>query len=288
MKKILITGANSYIGTSFKNWISKYPDKYSVDMISLRDDHWKEKSFERYNVVFHTAAIVHVRENDSTKYFKINRDLTLDVANKAKKEGVKHFIFLSTMGVYGTETGYIKEDTVPAPKSPYARSKYEAEKLLLKMNSNDFNVAILRPPLVYGKDCKGNYSRLAKIALKLPVIPDIKNKRSMIYVDNLSEFTRLLIDHSEGGLYFPQDKDYVNTTELLKIIAKAHGKNIKVTILLKWTVAIGVKFSKTFRKVFGSFVYDKEMQGGPGNMIIGEYINVPLSFEESIKYIEKS
>lgn len=288
MKNILITGANSYIGTSFKKWVSQYPDKYSVDTISLRDDSWEEKSFEGYDVVFHTAAVVHVKENDTIKYLKVNRDLAVEVAEKAKQEGVKQFIFLSTMGVYGTETGYITKDTVPTPKTPYAKSKYEAEQLLLEMDIEDFNVAILRPPIVYGKGCPGNYTRLASMALKLPIFPSIDNMRSMIYIDNLSEFVRLLIDHGVGGLYFPQNKEYVNTTELVRLIAKAHGKEIKVTKVFNWAIGIGLSLSETFRKVFGSFIYDKKMSGGPRTKVNGESIDYEtVSFEESIIRTEK-
>jgi len=287
MKKILITGVNSYIGTSFEKWVSQYPDKYSVDTVDMRDNHWKGKSFKGYDVVFHVAAIVHVKENDVDKYFKVNRDLAVEVAEKAKVEGVKQFIFLSTMGVYGTETGHITRDTVPTPKTPYAKSKYEAENQLLAMIADDFNIAVLRPPIVYGKDCRGNYPRLANMALKLPVFPDIDNERSMIYIDNLSEFIRLLIVHCVGGLYFPQNKDYVSTTELVRLIAKAHGKGIKVTKLFNWGIAIELKLSETFRKVFGSFVYEKGMMGGPGSLMNGESIDYEtVSFEESIEHTE--
>ena len=287
MKKILITGANSYIGTSFEKWLEKYPDKYFIDTVDMRDSVWKEKSFRGYDVVFHVAAIVHVKENDTDKYFKVNRDLAVEVAEKAKQESVKQFIFLSTMGVYGTEEGCITKDTVATPKTPYAQSKYEAEQRLLKINADDFNIAVLRPPIVYGKDCRGNYPRLASMALKLPIFPSINNERSMIYIDNLSEFIRLLIDHCIGGLYFPQNKDYVNTTELVKLIAKSHGKKIKVTKLFNWSIAIGLKLSETFRKVFGSFVYEKEMLGGPRSMMDGESIDYEtISFKESIERTE--
>ncbi|MEJ9228297.1 NAD-dependent epimerase/dehydratase family protein [Peribacillus butanolivorans] len=283
MKKILITGANGYIGTSFGRWVSQYPDKYSVDTISLRDNCWREISFEGYDVILHTAAVVHVKENDINEYFKINRDLTTDVVKKAKQEGVKQFIFLSTMGVYGTETGYITKETVSIPKTPYALSKYEAEQILIEMNTNDFNVAILRPPIVYGKDCPGNYTRLATLALRLPCFPIIDNERSMIYIDNLSEFIRLLIDSCVGGMYFPQNKEYVKTTELVRLIARAHNKEIKVLKILNWSIAIGLKLSGTVRKVFGSFVYDKGMSGGPGTLMNGEYIDYEtVSFRESI------
>lgn len=287
MKKILITGANSYIGTSLERWLAKYPDKYSVDTVDMKSNSWKEKDFSKYDVVFHVAAIVHVKENDIEKYFKVNRDLTIEVAEKAKREGIKQFIFLSTMGVYGTETGYITKDTIPKPKTPYAKSKYEAEQLLLKLNTDNFKIAILRPPIVYGRGCKGNYPRLAKLALKVPFFPDIENKRSMIYIDNLCEFVRLLIDDCSSGLYFPQNKKYVNTTELVGLIREAHGKRTNVTKVFNWGIAIGLIFSETFRKVFGSFVYDKGMPYGPDYLVNGksvDYETVP--FEESVKYTE--
>ncbi|MBS4200600.1 NAD-dependent epimerase/dehydratase family protein [Bacillus sp. FJAT-49732] len=283
MKKILITGVNSYIGTSFKKWISQYPDKYSVDAISLRDEHWKEKSFFGYDVIFHTAAIVHVKENDTANYFKVNKELTVELAKKAKKEGVKQFIFLSTMGVYGTETGFITKYTKPIPKTTYAQSKYEAEQPLLEINSSDFNVAILRPPIVYGKGCPGNYVRLARLALMLPIFPDIDNKRSMIYIDNLSEFIRIIIDNNQGGIYFPQNKEYVNTTDLVRLIAKAQGKEIKTSKVFNWALAIGLKMSRTLRKVFGSFVYDIGISGSCGTKMNMKKIDYEVvSFEESI------
>lgn len=282
MKKILITGTNSYIGTSLNRWLSKYPDIYSVDSISIRNDHWKELNFTGYDVIYHTAAIVHTKEKDTTKYFKVNRDLTVELAEKAKNEGVNQFIFLSTMGVYGTEVGHITADTIPKPKTPYAQSKYEAEQQLEKLNSTDFNIAILRPPLVYGKDCPGNYSRLARLALKLPFFPDINNKRSMIYIDNLSEYTKILIDQNIKGIFFPQNKDYVNTAHLVRLIAKAHGKNIKVVKGLNGVTEIGLMFSETLRKVFGTVIYDIEISRLDANKINKQIEYEVVSFEESI------
>lgn len=289
MKKVLVTGVNSYIGTSFTKWISQYPDKYLVGSISLRDEYWKEHSFKDYDVVFHTAAIVHIKETDTDQYTKVNRDLTIELAKKAKKEGVKQFIFLSTMGVYGTETGHITNNTIAVPKTPYAKSKYEAEQLLEELGDHDFHIAILRPPIVYGRNCPGNYSKLATLALKVPFFLNVDNKRSMIYIDNLSEFVRLLVDQGVSGLYYPQNKDYVNTTKLVKTIAEAHGKTLKITSIFNWAVSFGLKQSKTFRKVFGSFVYDKEMPGSPSTVLNDEIIEYEtVSLEDSIKATEKN
>lgn len=287
MKKILITGSNSYIGTSFDKWVSKWPDNYKVDSIAVKTDEWKEKSFQVYDVLFHVAAVVHVKEDDIDQYFRINRDLALEIANKAKQEGVKQFIFLSTMGVYGTEIGYITKGTEPKPKTSYAKSKYEAEGLLSELNDDKFKVTILRPPIVYGKNCKGNYTRLAGMALRLPLFPDVNNQRSMIYIDNLSEFIRLIIDYCASGIFFPQNMNYVNTTELVSLIAKAHGKELKNTRLFNFGVNIGTILSETFRKVFGSFIYDKGIPGGPGTEIDNIKLNYETcSFEKSIEQTE--
>ncbi|MCI3922705.1 NAD-dependent epimerase/dehydratase family protein [Paenibacillus sp. TRM 82003] len=287
MKRVLITGEGSYIGTSFKNWVAQHPDKYSVDSISLRDGKWMDTSFESYDVILHTAAIVHDRHRDKESYNAVNRDLTVNIAMKARNEGVKHFIFLSTMGVYGTEIGYITENTPPAPKTLYARSKFEAEQLLSRLGSDNFQIAILRPPLVYGKGCRGNYSRLVSMAKKLPLFPDIPNQRSMIYIDNLSEFLRIIIDYVVGGTYFPQNINYVNTTDMVRRISKAHGGEIKTTKALNGLIKTALQFSGTVRKVFGSFVYDKNMLGGPNTSINGELINYEtVTFEKSIRWTE--
>lgn len=282
MKKILITGEGSYIGTSFQNWLVKWPDKYKVDIIDVRNDNWKSVLFSDYDVIYHLAAIVHVKSNDQDKYFKVNRDLTIDIAGKAKADGVKQFIFLSTMGVYGGEIEFIDENTKPNPKTPYAESKLEAEGLLEELENDSFRVAILRPPIVYGKHCKGNYPRLSSMALKLPIFPKIKNERSMIFIDNLSEFVRLTIDKELSGLLFPQNKEYVNTTELVQLIARVHGKKLKSIGLFNFFVYLGVKISSTFAKVFGSFAYDMKMPGGPKS-----YNYETCSFKESINRTEK-
>ncbi len=278
MKKVLITGANSYIGTSFEKWVSKYPDKYLIDTIDMKKNDWKEKSFRGYDIIFHVAAIVHIKEKSDELYCKINRDLALDVAIKAKNESVKQFIFLSTMGVYGMETGFIDENTEPNPKTPYAKSKLEAEKLINELAVDSFKVAILRPPIVYGKDCKGNYPRLANMALKLPIFPNVKNERSMIFIDNLSEFVRLTIDNEMEGFFFPQNKEYVNTSELIKLIAKVHGKNVIMTKLFNPLL----KFLKvsTLNKVFGDLVYDMSMSDYESDYRVYE-------FKDSIKMTEE-
>ena len=230
MKKILITGAGSYIGTSFDRYLKeKYPDQYEVDTVDMIDGGWRKKSFSGYDSVFHVAGIAHRKETEKNAelYYKVNRDLAADCAAKAKNDGVKQFVFLSSMSVYGLNSGYIGSDTLPNPKTNYGKSKLQAEIALKKSESADFAVAVLRPPMIYGKGCRGNYNTLKKIALKSPFFPNIDNKRSMLYIENLCGFVRALIDNRDRGLFFPQNKEYVNTTRLAELICKYNGKNNK-------------------------------------------------------------
>ena len=261
MKKILITGANSYVGTSFEKWLSQWPDKYHVDTIDTIDGSWREKSFKGYDAVFHVAGIAHKKETKENAhlYYEVNRDMAIETAKKAKADGVHQFIFMSSMSVYGMETGVITKDTVPNPKTYYGKSKLEAEKGIKRLSDESFRVAILRPPMIYGKGCKGNYQKLAKLARITPVFPDIENKRSMIYIDNLSYFVNKLIDTKDKGLFLPQNHDYVKTSELVKMIAHAHGRKIYMPRMFSTMIKQAGKHSHILRKVFGDLVYNEDL-----------------------------
>lgn len=264
MKKILITGKNSFVGNSLEKWLGKYPEKYMVDKISLRSDAWKEKDFAKYDVIVHVAGIAHVSTSPEMKekYFKVNRDLTIETAKKSKAEGVKQFIFLSSIIVYGekiNENGYINKDTVPIPTNFYGESKLQAEKGIKALESANFKVAIVRPPMIYGKGSKGNYPKLAKAARTLPVFPDIDNQRSMLHIDNLCEFLRMLIDNEETGLFFPQNKEYVMTSEMVRLIAEIHGRRIKLVKVFNPLLRLMSRKVKIINKVFGNLYYDKSL-----------------------------
>lgn len=258
MKKILITGDNSYIGTRFEKWLGQWQEDYSVETVDMIDGTWKNRDFSKFDVVFHVAGIVHIKETkeNAELYYKVNRDLVYEVAKRSKNDGVKQFIFLSSMSVYGMETGVISKDTVPKPKSSYGKSKLQAEELIEPLQDSTFNIAVLRPPMIYGEGCKGNYVRLEKFALKSPIFPDIKNKRSMIEIDKLCKFVKLLIDEESKGLFLPQNDEYVCTSEMVKAIADAHGKKIHMTKLFNPLLRV-LKVS-TVNKVFGDLVYERE------------------------------
>lgn len=273
MKKILITGANSYIGTSFESYIKEnFTEQYLVDTVDMLDGSWREKSFTGYDSVFHVAGIAHQKETKENAhlYYEVNRDLAIKTAQKAKKEGVKQFIFLSSMSVYGKNTGIITEETPIAPKSHYGKSKVEAEKGIKDLQGTEFQVAILRPPMIYGKGCRGNYQTLVKLALKLPIFPYVKNQRSMLYIENLCEFVRLLIDRGESGLFCPQNGEYSNTSEMVKMIAEAHGKKIRLIKGFGGLIKFFGLFSKTLQKAFGNLIYEQKMGEYPRNYCVKE------------------
>lgn len=260
MKKILITGANSYIGTSFESYMKQFADEYTVDTVDMIDGTWREKSFAEYDTVFHVAGIAHRKETKENAglYYKVNRDLAIDVATKAKADGVKQLVFLSSMSVYGMETGVITRETSPAPKSNYGKSKLQAEEGIFPLKSDSFKVAILRPPMVYGEGCKGNYQTLVSFAKKLPVFANYKNQRSMIHIDNLSKFVKEAIDSELDGLFLPQDPEYVCTCKMVQSIAKDMGKNMRLWGILN-PIAWALKsFTGKGKKAFGSLTYKYE------------------------------
>ena len=252
MIRVLITGAGSYIGTSFACWASQYySETFQIDTIDMIDGSWREKSFAGYDAVFHVAGIAHadtgrVSEDRKAFYYKINRDLAIETARKAKCEGVKQFLFMSSMIIYGKSAGLgkrkvITRQTRPHPENFYGDSKWQADSGVRKMQSSHFQVAVLRPPMIYGKGSKGNYPLLAKLARRLPVFPKVENRRSMLYIDNLCEFVSLLAMSGQGGIYFPQNEEYSSTCGVVKSIAHASGNKICLTKALNPAVGIGAR-----------------------------------------------
>lgn len=258
MKNILITGAKSYLGTQIKNYLCD--TEYNVKTLSVRDDRWKKCDFMMYTSIIHCAAIVHLRRKISEdKFLQINKTLTYDLAKKAKDEGVKQFIFISSMNVYGINSGEITLNTVPEPISFYGKSKLLAERELLKLEDSNFKIVIIRPPMIYGRGCKGNYCSLEKVSKHLVIIPDYHNSRSMLYIANFCEFIKQAVDKELAGLFFPQNREYVCTCDLITKISTLHGNKV---IKVKWCnslISMLIKRSSFCEKLFGNLTYSKDM-----------------------------
>lgn len=265
MKKVLIVGKTSYIGLSFQKWIQQSEPDWIVNCISSRDHVWELENYGKYDTVLHVAGIAHVDASKDMEemYYRINRDLAVDSCRKAKEEGCKQFVFLSSLIVYGESNSLapvrITKDTVPHPNGFYGQSKLDAETGIFKQETEGFSVAAIRPPMVYGKGSKGNYPKLAKLATSFPIFPEFSNQRSMIHIDNLCECIRLVIAKEARGVFCPQNKEYVSTTELVCEIARNSGKRMHTTRLFNPLIRFMAKRINIFNKVFGSFVYEKEL-----------------------------
>lgn len=261
MKRILIVGKHSYIGSNFERYIIQNrldSSNWVVEKVGATDGSWKAHDFSQYDVVILVAAIVHQKETKKKEeqYFRVNRDMAIEIAKKSKKNGVNFFVFLSTMSVFGDNIQEITQDTKPLPTTYYGKSKLQAEESIWRLQENDkFIVAIIRPPMVYGPGCNGNYTKLVKIAKILPIFPDIENKRSVISIQNLCSFMTTCIECGEPGVYHPQDNDYACTTELYTSIRKRLGKGTRKTRICNKFILHASKKITFLRKMFGDCYY---------------------------------
>lgn len=289
MKRLLITGAGSYIGVSAARYLLRWPDNFEVDTIDMRDGSWRNRSFAGYDAVFHVAGVAHsdarrITPSQKRLYYAVNTDLTIETARKARTDGVRQFIFMSSAIVYGNSapigrSKLITRTMLPTPANCYGDSKLQAEKGLLAMNNDHFRVVVLRAPMIYGPDSKGNYPILSKLARKLPAFPRVHNQRSMLYIDNLCEFVRLMILHEEQGVFWPQNATYSNTSELVKLIAQAHGKRLPLLGGMSWALRLLSCVTGLVNKAFGSLAYDMSLSDYPENYRI-------FTLEESIRITE--
>ncbi|RHP92659.1 NAD-dependent epimerase/dehydratase family protein [Firmicutes bacterium AM59-13] len=282
-KKVLITGAGSYIGQSFIDYTKKYyPENFEIDELDMVGDSWRECDFSNYDIVYHVAGIAHadvgnVSEETKEKYYAVNTDLAVEVAQKAKTEKVKEFIFMSSMIVYGESAPYgkkkvIDEHTVPAPANFYGDSKLQADVAVRELADDSFKVIVLRPPMIYGRGSKGNYPVLAKLAKKLPVFPEADNERSMLYIENLCEFLCqiMLVEQikQNATVLIPQNAEWTNTSAMVEKIAKVSGKKIAIMKALKPAVAMTGKLPGKIggmtNKAFGNSCYTHAISVYPG------------------------
>lgn len=283
MKKILITGAGSYVGTCVENWLKK-DVKIQVDSVDTFNDNWKRVDYTMYDVVYHVAGIAHVNASPKMEplYYKVNRDLAIEVANHAKIAGVKQFVFMSSMIVFRESKSLAKEmitqETQPDSNGFYGDSKLQAETGLKELECETFKVCILRPPMIYGPNSKGNFPRLVRLARKVPLFPAYHNQRSMLYIDNLAEFVRQAVLRELSGTFYPQNKELSDTVEIIRFFACEAGHKVWITPLLNPLVRLGAKILQPLNKIFATYYYDPEM-----SKMDFEYQVV--SFEESLRKV---
>ncbi len=269
MKRVLITGAGSYIGAKVQQWLERWPEEFQVDAADTMNGNWKEVDFSQYDVVYNVAGIAHVKaaKGEGPLYYAVNKDMVIAIAKAAKEAGVKQFIHMSSMIVYKEvktlEGKKIHKDTVPAPNGFYGDSKLQGEIGVRGLADETFKVCIMRPPMVYGPGCKGNFPRLVWLATKTPVFPAWHNKRSMLYIDNLCEFVRQLILHEMDGTVYPQNGEYADTVDIIRYYAKESGHKILITRLLNPFIWLLGDYVRPLGKMFSNSTYDMEMSEYP-------------------------
>lgn len=285
MKRILITGANSFVGTNVETWLNQSPEEFLVNTVDTMGDEWRKADFREYDTVFHVAGIAHVDPKPfmAPLYYKVNRDLTIEVAKEAKEKGVKQFIYMSSKIVYHASKS-LKGDvttleTQPNPNDFYGDSKLQAEKGLHELECDTFKVAIIRPPMIYGANSKGNFLRLGWLATKTPIFPAWHNKRSMLYIDNLAEFVKQLIVRELSGTFYPQNKELADTVEIVRYFAQKNHKRIWISRIFNPFVWLGSFFLKPIPKMFSDsyYVLDMSKYGFDYQLV---------SFEDSLKGID--
>lgn len=290
-RRILITGQGSYIGEAVKKWLMNYPERYEIDTVDMIKDAWKNTNFSLYDVVYHVAGIAHadvgsVTEEQKKLYYQVNTELAVEVAKRAKESGVKQFIFMSSMIVYsGCKEKFITEKTNPKPLNFYGDSKWQADQRIQSLKDDKFKVVILRPPMIYGKGSKGNYPELAKLAVRIPFFPKTNNRRSMLHIDNLCEFVKLMIDNEESGVFFPQNGEYTNTSEMVQMISIVHNHFIFIIPGMSWVIRIMKripgKIGGLSEKVFGDLAYDLTLSEYKDNYCVHTLLDSIKATEET-------
>lgn len=287
MIKVLITGAGSYVGDSVRSYILAKDSQYQIDAVDTMGDNWKKADYSKYDVVYHVAGIAHVNADPKMEplYYKVNRDLTIEVAKHAKAAGVKQFIFMSSQIVFhesqSLKSEVLTKGTKPNPNGFYGDSKLQAENGLHELESDDFKVCILRPCMIYGPNAKGNFPRLAKLACKTPIFPCWHNKRSMLYIDNLAEFVYQAIERQLSGTFYPQNRELADTVEIIRFFAKETGHKVWITRLFNPFVWLGSFVLQPINKMFATYYYDSEMSKMDFDYQL-------VSFEESLKRVAQS
>lgn len=285
MKKVLLIGVGGYVGGRFKEYMKSYSD-YEISEVSSMNREWDKISFKGFDAVYNVSGLAHANARQSTEeqYYAVNGQLPIDVAIKAKKEGVPIFIQMSSMIVYGNmsplgQQKIITKETIPTSPTIYGKSKMIAENGLHNLEDIKFQVAIIRPPLIYSENARDNFPKLVFVAKMMPLFPDLKNQQSMLYVDNLCELVHLIIENNQGGTYYPQQEAYIETSKIVSDIAKAVGNHMWQTKIFNPFLRLLSKNIAIIQKAFGSITYDMNIS----NHFEGKYRVV--SYEESIARI---
>lgn len=280
MKKMLLTGANGFIGSYL---IKNYAQKYDIMVFSFLKDDFESLHVKNVDVVFHLSALVHQMDGTSAEeYERVNVTQTLALALKAKESGVGHFIFMSTVKVYGEESDEVyTENFTCNPQDEYGRSKLKVERELQKLEDDHFKVSIVRTPIVYGYGVKANLKNLMSLVDKVSILPfgGIKNKRSLTYVGNLCALIECIIQKKQPGIFLASDDKALSTTQLIGYIAKVKKRNCWLFKLPLFAEILRWVKPSFYKRLFESLEVDNTYT----KKILG--FKNPYSTEEAIAFM---
>lgn len=282
--RILLIGKNSFIGTNYIKY-SKFKGIQEVDSINLIPEKY---DFSGFDVIIHLAAIVHqTKKIRKDEYLRVNTEFPVKVAKKAKLDGVKQFIFLSSTKVYGDNpppVGYWVEGSECNPTDAYGLSKFKAEQQLLALAAPGFTVSVVRTPLVYGEGVKANMLNLMKLVKRVPILPfkGVNAKRSITFIGNLTAYIDRIIEIRARGIFLAQDKEPVSVEELVRLIASGLKRKtflfnpgkLLLRLIKELTPSIYVR-------LFGSSVIDNS------ETVKGLGLNLPYTTKDGIEIMAK-
>lgn len=274
---VLIFGAGSYIGEHYRTTLEAKGHNISmVDALKVKP---RDINYDKIDTVINVAGIAHIKITPDMKslFYKVNTELAINLCKEAKVHGVKQYIYMSSMNVYGDITDCICKLKQEGPKNFYGNSKLLADKGIHELESDDFKVASVRPPVVYGKGCKGNFVLLVKLSKLFFIFPSFQNTKSMIYIDNLSNFICELVENGDGGYFHPQNAKHTNIAEIIKEVRAAMGKSTLIITGFGWAVKLLMKLSHKAERAFADDFYDLEFSRYRNNT----YCSV--GFKESVK-----
>jgi UDP-glucose 4-epimerase len=254
--RVLLTGASGFIGSAF---YSRYRNILDIEAASFHKE-IDQINIDHIDVVVHLAALVHQMNGaDEKDYHEVNVAKTLALAEKAKTSGVGQFIFMSSVKVYGEENDEPYNEKSPCfPKEPYGESKLEAEKALLSLADDTFKIAIIRTPVVYGEGVKANILKLVELTDRYGALPfgGIDNRRSMVYIGNLTHLIFEIIKQDKAGLFLAGDDAPFSTSELIAAIAKALRKRCMLFPCLTLKTVLKYLKPQLFQRLYGNLYLD--------------------------------
>ena len=280
-KRVLVTGKNGDLSKAISKWLTDRG--YMTENISLRGNEWKNNNFGQYDAVVHVAGIVPKEGVTSEDFYRINAQLTKDFAEKAKKDGIRHFLYISSMAVYGKEQsidpcrGGVVADTPCVPLSDYGKSKLQAEEYLQELENDAFIITRVRVPSIYGKgktEYLEQYRHLNEKFKRIPVA-FIQNYKSAIYIDNLCELIYLLLRNKVCGAVCPDDGKYSAVD-----ICQAVSPSCKKSKILGFVFKTFLRKSDRIRDYYGAIYYDEALT----NIFEGKYRVVALQEAVSRAY----